>query len=164
VAQHRGGNTPFSADITHQLRDDVEQQVVIVRAFDRAKDLTQPRGKQYWREQSESIFYTPTMGIWQPVWLEPVPARHIDSVLLVSDIDTCTLTAEIGIAGGDPTGLSVEVEVSLDREQVARTIVRATSSTVALVVAMATPCTLPPYAPCDDWKGCALWSPEHPVL
>ncbi|KAI9772788.1 MAG: hypothetical protein M1839_002289 [Geoglossum umbratile] len=164
VAQHRGGCTPFSADITHQLLDDAEQQVVIVRAFDRAKDLTQPRGKQYWREQPESIFYTPTTGIWQPVWLEPVPAQYIDSVLLVPDIDTCTLRVETGIAGGDPTGLSVEVEVFFGREQVARGIVRAASSTVALVVAIATPCTFSPYIPCDDWKGCALWTPEHPVL
>lgn len=44
--------------------------VTPVRAFDAPHDLTQPRGKQYWRAKSESIFYTPSTGIWQPVWIE----------------------------------------------------------------------------------------------
>ncbi|KAH0559551.1 hypothetical protein GP486_003935 [Trichoglossum hirsutum] len=164
VAQHRGGNTPFSADITHQLCDDVERQVIVVRAVDRNDDLAQPRGKQYWREQSENIYYTPTTGIWQSVWLEPVPVRYIDHVLLVPDIDTCTLRAEIDIAGGGHTGLSIEVEVSHNGEQVTRAVVSANPSTTFLAINMDTRGALPPYGDCGDWSGCVLWSPERPAL
>lgn len=162
VAQHRGGHTPFSADVTDQLADAAEQ-VVVVRAFDRTEDLTQPRGKQYWRAESESIFYTPTTGIWQSVWLEPVPARRVDSVLLVPDVDAGTLRADVGIAGGH-SGLSVEVEVSLDGERVASATVRAGSPTTSSTVTVATPGALPPEAHRDHWEGFALWSPEHPAL
>ena len=48
VASHEGGHTPFSADITTALRDDVPDQVIVVRAEDQPADLTQPRGKQFW--------------------------------------------------------------------------------------------------------------------
>src|SRR5262249_31669661 len=32
-------------------------------------------------------FYTPSTGIWQTVWLEPVPKTYIDSLLVEPDID-----------------------------------------------------------------------------
>ena len=41
---------PFHADIA-PLSDDDGPQVIVVRAEDRADDLQQPRGKQYWRER-----------------------------------------------------------------------------------------------------------------
>src|SRR5947208_950258 len=71
VARHEGGHTPFSADITAAVRP--RDNEIVVRADDPATDLTIPRGKQFWRERSEGIFYTPTTGIWQTVWLEPLP-------------------------------------------------------------------------------------------
>jgi beta-galactosidase/beta-glucuronidase len=78
VAQHEGGHTPFSVDITHAARDQGNE--LVVRAEDPLGDRTIPRGKQYWKPVSESIFYTPTSGIWQTVWLEPLPARFITEV------------------------------------------------------------------------------------
>src|SRR5918998_104412 len=77
VARHDGGHTPFSADITPVLRPDGEENVVVVRAEDQPTDLGQPRGKQYWEERPRRIWYHRTTGIWQPVWLEPVPATHL---------------------------------------------------------------------------------------
>ncbi len=59
VAQHEGGHTPFSADVTHALK---ERNVIVVRAEDPSRDVTIPRGKQYWRKESEGIFYTRTTG------------------------------------------------------------------------------------------------------
>ena len=38
----------------------------------------QPRGKQ--SRRPEGIFYTPSSGIWQTVWLEPVPEVHVTSL------------------------------------------------------------------------------------
>jgi beta-galactosidase/beta-glucuronidase len=78
VAQHEGGHIPFSADISTVVRP-LDNEVV-VRAEDPLSDRTIPRGKQYWKPNSESIFYTPTTGIWQTVWLEPLGARSIESV------------------------------------------------------------------------------------
>ena len=51
-------------------------QVIVVRAEDQPLDLAQPRGKQDWEEQPHKIWYHRTTGIWQPVWLEPVPPPH----------------------------------------------------------------------------------------
>lgn len=47
-----------------------------------------PVGKQ--TRNQRHIYYTPCTGIWQPVWLETVPATHITKL----DLD----------AGADGTG------------------------------------------------------------
>jgi beta-galactosidase/beta-glucuronidase len=86
VAFHEGGHTPFSADATPALAE--EENVLVVRAGDPSRDATIPRGKQYWKERSEGIFYTRTTGIWQTVWLEPVGRRRFDSLRLTPDVDT----------------------------------------------------------------------------
>src|SRR5207302_7276478 len=46
--RHRGGYTPFHADITDLLIRD-GPQTVVVRAEDDPHDLTKPRGKQDWQ-------------------------------------------------------------------------------------------------------------------
>jgi beta-galactosidase/beta-glucuronidase len=86
VAAHEGGQTPFSADITAALRDDGEQ-VVVIRAEDAPADLAQPRGKQDWEEEPHRIWYHRTTGIWQPVWLEPVPATRVARLRWTPDLD-----------------------------------------------------------------------------
>ncbi|MDQ4128139.1 MAG: glycoside hydrolase family 2, partial [Actinomycetota bacterium] len=95
VVSHEGGHTPFSADVTHALLDG--ENAVVVRAEDPSRDVTIPRGKQYWREESEGIFYTRTTGIWQTVWIEPVGRRRIDSLRLTPDLDAAALDIEVGV-------------------------------------------------------------------
>src|SRR4029453_2143286 len=56
VAQHEGGHTPFSADITPALRGDAADQVIVLRAEDLPRDLAQPRGKQGWRDRPHIIW------------------------------------------------------------------------------------------------------------
>ena len=72
VGQHRGGYDRFSFDITDQLRRDGKDEIVVMVTDPTEND--QPRGKQ--SRRPEGIFYTPTSGIWQTVWLEPVPETH----------------------------------------------------------------------------------------
>jgi hypothetical protein len=86
VASHEGGHTPFSAEIASVLIDGPEQ-VVVVRAEDQPTDLRQPRGKQFWREELRGIWYHRTTGIWQPVWLEPVPITAISEVRWTPNLD-----------------------------------------------------------------------------
>ncbi|KAM3486206.1 hypothetical protein MY8738_000708 [Beauveria namnaoensis] len=104
--RHRGGHVPFDVDITDALDGSAQQAShrVTVRVYDSAYDLAQPRGKQYWGAQPESIFYTPSGGIWQSVWTEVVPrARIADSshgtVLRSNDIEEGILHSTISVLG-----------------------------------------------------------------
>jgi beta-galactosidase/beta-glucuronidase len=93
VARHEGGHTPFSADISHVVGR--SGNVVVVRAEDPLADRTIPRGKQHWTATPEGIFYTATTGIWQTVWLEPLPARSIERLRLTPDLDSGTVEVEV---------------------------------------------------------------------
>jgi len=79
LAAHRGGYDPFSVDITDALAPEDSQELV-VGVFDPSDGGDQPRGKQV--RKPESIWYTPSSGIWQSVWIEPVPEFRIDSLHL----------------------------------------------------------------------------------
>jgi beta-galactosidase/beta-glucuronidase len=115
VAFHEGGHTPFSADVTPALAEG--ENVLVVRAEDPSRDATIPRGKQYWKERSEGIFYTRTTGIWQTVWLEPVGRRRFDSLRLTPDVDAACVDVEVGVEGYEP-GLSLRLVVSLGEEMI----------------------------------------------
>lgn len=156
VAHHRGGHTPFTGDLTDAL---AEENVLVVRVLDRTTDLTQPRGKQYWRPESESIFYTPTTGIWQTVWLEPVPARRIGTLALVPEVAIGSLHAEATPVGPVRSGDTVEVEVRLRETFVARAERAVAGESARLTVVLADSPSREPGGP-----GFELWSPEHPVL
>lgn len=97
VASHEGGHTPFSADISTVVRP--AGNVVVVRTEDPLADKTIPRGKQHWTAKPEGIFYTATTGIWQTVWLEPLPARGIESVRVIPDPDSGTVHVEVEAEG-----------------------------------------------------------------
>jgi beta-galactosidase/beta-glucuronidase len=72
VGFHDGGYTAFSFDITDQLK--AGRNEVIVAAFDPSTGDGM-LGKQSLKPGG--IFYTPSSGIWQTVWLEPVGAAHV---------------------------------------------------------------------------------------
>ena len=92
VGEHSGGYDPFSFDITPYLKKS-GKQVLRVKVQDASDNGFQPRGKQC--IINTSIWYTPVSGIWQTVWLEPVPTARIEKYYAVSDIDTGTLTVEV---------------------------------------------------------------------
>jgi len=108
VARHEGGHTPFSADITAVVRRGHNE--LVVRADDPATDRSLPRGKQYWAEKPEGSFYTATTGIWQTVWLEPLPLRHITSLRLWPRLDERAL--DFDVETSDPDA-HVNVNVTL---------------------------------------------------
>lgn len=116
VGGHRGGHVPFDMDITDALEGyNKNEHRLTVRVYDSAYDLTQPRGKQYWGAKPESIFYTPSSGIWQSVWLETMPATRIanssqGTVLRSDDIHTGVLHARIAVQGR-PAGAQFSVQI-----------------------------------------------------
>ena len=71
VGRHRGGFSPFCCDLKGIVKSG-ERVVVTVRARD-TREFPQPRGKQAEVYGPEGCLYLRTTGIWQTVWMEPVP-------------------------------------------------------------------------------------------
>jgi Glycosyl hydrolases family 2, TIM barrel domain/Glycosyl hydrolases family 2, sugar binding domain/Glycosyl hydrolases family 2 len=92
LGEHRGGYDPFTFDVTAALKPEGEQEL-IVGVWDPTDKGTQPRGKQV--TNPRGIYYTPTTGIWQTVWLEPVPEAYIDSLKIVPDAEAGTVSITI---------------------------------------------------------------------
>ena len=141
VGRHRGGYDGFSFDITDELHwTSVEEITVVVQD---PTESNQPRGKQ--SRNPEGIFYTPTSGIWQTVWLEPVPYVCIDRLTFTPELDAQLLRLKVA-ANGSSDALRVEAEAFADGKPVGR--VEGLANT-ELRLPLASP---------------HLWSPEDPFL
>lgn len=114
AVEHAGGQTPFSADITPLLTSG-ETQVIVVRAEDEPRDLQQPRGKQYWEETPGYIWYHRTTGIWQPVWLEPIPRVAIAELRWTPDVDRFGVGLTLRLDRKPVTGCRIRVRLIGDR-------------------------------------------------
>ncbi|MCX4361979.1 MAG: glycoside hydrolase family 2 [Clostridia bacterium] len=79
---HIGGYTPFEIDISQYIKDDNIIDVYVVDPSDTAPIA---RGKQ--KIKHGGIWYTPTSGIWQSVWIEYVPEVYIQSLKITPDFD-----------------------------------------------------------------------------
>ena len=124
AAHHVGGQLGFSADITDYLSP--SENILCVRVRDDHSQLDIPRGKQFWKERSESIFYTATTGIWQSVWLEPVSPTHIQQVRITPLYDEKAVRFEYQLAG-EFRGALLEADVSFDGKQAVCVAVQAQS-------------------------------------
>ncbi|MEU0877473.1 PA14 domain-containing protein [Lentzea sp. NPDC005914] len=98
VAEHSGGYTAFSTDITDALKRGGEQEIVV--AVTDTTGPNQPKGKQ--SRDPGGIFYTPSSGIWQTVWMEPVPDKGIDDIKMTPDLTTNELALTVKSAGNTP--------------------------------------------------------------
>ncbi|MFN2464773.1 MAG: glycoside hydrolase family 2 protein [Candidatus Dormibacteria bacterium] len=156
VCRHAGGHTPFEADITDALRVG-DEQVLVVRAED-SIELEQPRGKQHWGEQPEEIWYDRTTGIWQPVWLEAVPALRIQSLRWTPDIANARLRLDLRLSRA-PVG-PLAVRLVLRRGDVVLVDDRYEASSVSLHREIGLDIGAPSIARRRD----LLWSPEYPNL
>ena len=142
IGGHKGGYDPFSFDITEALNKDATQEI-IVGVFDPTDAGDQPRGKQVMKPGS--IWYTPTTGIWQTVWMEPVVASHISGVLLVPDVDSKKVRVTVHTAGA-AENQSVRVLILDDGKQA-----------VEIEGKIGEELLIPMKSP-------KLWSPSHPFL
>jgi beta-galactosidase/beta-glucuronidase len=138
VGEHRGGNTPFTFDITEAVRDGANE--VTVRVEDEQEGF-QLHGKQTLNPRG--IWYTQVSGIWQTVWLEQVGESHIRDLALLTDAASGTVRVTADAAGRAAT---VEVLVKEGDRQVAKASGVAGKEIVATVA---------------DAK---LWSPSSPHL
>lgn len=83
VGSHKGGYTSFCFDITKHVAPGPNTLFVAVK--DDVRSSLQPKGKQAHLYASSGCDYTRTTGIWQTVWLEFVPERHIQSAKYYPD-------------------------------------------------------------------------------
>jgi hypothetical protein len=95
VGTHKGGNNPFSFDITKYLKKK-GQQVLELSVIDPTDTESITRGKQQLNQRG--IWYTPVSGIWQTVWMETVEESHIVSILPQANISKNTVTLHFDIA------------------------------------------------------------------
>ncbi|GJM75198.1 hypothetical protein HMSSN036_74140 [Paenibacillus macerans] len=155
VAAHEGGHTPFAADITDALKES-GPNVITLRAQDFSRDVTLPRGKQYWREKSELIFYTSTTGIWQPVWIEAVEPIHLRRVYYYPDIDRNEIGIQYVVEGWtEDTEITIRTQISFEGETLAVDECKMTASRQKRRIEL------------HDFNDHGMgrwWSPEHPHL
>jgi hypothetical protein len=110
LGNHQGGYDAFHFDITEVLKPTGEQEL-IVGVWDPTDNGTQPRGKQV--KKPGGIFYTPTTGIWQTVWMEPVHVAHIESLKIVPDVSNGKVLVTV-MTQGITKGLSTTFRVAGD--------------------------------------------------
>jgi len=106
VGNHQGGYDPFTFDATHALKPEGPQKIVL-SVWDPTNVGDQPRGKQV--RKPRGIWYTAVTGIWQTVWLEPVPRRYIHGLKLTPDVDGSKLNVEIATKLTRSDNVTVEV-------------------------------------------------------
>ena len=75
IGIHRGAYDSFFFDVTDFLRNENTLEVYVKNIL---CDNLLPYGKQ--SRKRGGMWYTPTSGIWQTVWVESVPTEYIKSV------------------------------------------------------------------------------------
>ncbi|MEV6170792.1 PA14 domain-containing protein [Streptomyces sp. NPDC051954] len=143
VTEHKGGYDKFSADITDALKPGRTQELIVgvYDPTDAADGENPPIGKQ--RLDPSGIWYTPSSGIWQTVWMEPVARDHVGSLKLTPDVPNSSVSVEAqGVRAGVPI-----TATAYDGKQKVATASGRTGQPLTLTI--------------DDPH---LWSPDDPFL
>lgn len=143
VTEHQGGYDKFSADVTAALKPGRTQELIVgvYDPTDAQGGENPPVGKQ--RLDPSGIWYTPSSGIWQTVWMEPVATDHVDSLKLTPDVKNSRLTVE---PQGVKDGLPVSATAYAGHRKVA-TVTGRTGQPLTLKI-----------------SNPRLWSPDDPFL
>ena len=145
VGTHAGGFDPFFFDITDALIAGDEQEI-IVSVEDPTDTGNQPVGKQ--TLNPFAIQYTAVAGIWQTVWLEPVPITCIERVICSTNITDRSVTVTSYISNAS-ANMSVALTCSANGSVVTQTQCLISQSQTEIVLNIA------------DLR---LWSPDDPFL
>ncbi|GAB3519759.1 glycoside hydrolase family 2 protein [Arthrobacter monumenti] len=156
LGTHEGGQTPFSFDITGHTSTG-EDLTLVVRAQDDPHDVSQPRGKQDWLEDPHVIWYHRTTGIWQPVWLEAVPATHVHNIAWQSDVPAGTVQLDVELSRRPSAAVKVRVELSYGDQHLGTQELATSEPRTRMSCAIARQANGQAYES-------LLWSPEHPRL
>ena len=141
AGSHTGGYLPFSLDVTALLQEGENTLQMMVR--DLSDTSCHAKGKQ--SLERGGMWYTAQSGIWQTVWLEPVPEQYITRVRLTPDYDKGEIRVKV-LTNEPESSFPVQAVVSLRGKQVGTWEVT-TGRTYGL--------------PLGEFES---WSPESPVL
>ena len=144
IATHEGAYQPFSVDVTDYFN--AGNSLLELCVYDPSDTGTQLRGKQ--RLGRGGMWYTAQSGIWQTVWMEVVPATHIDDLRIVADPDHGELLLTAWLEGR--AKLTVDL-VDADKNVVARGASEPAEGVGVVTVSMNIP-------------DAHLWSPDDPYL
>jgi hypothetical protein len=133
VGKHAGGYAEFSFDITSVLKEDTNE--ILVKVFDPTDQGIGQHGKQVL--SPANIYYTPTSGIWQTVWIETVPAASISSLTITPDVDKSVVNVTVNSAASGAVSLIID----------SKTIKGTANKQIAVPI-----------------KNARLWSPANPNL
>ena len=142
VGSHKGGSDPFSFDVSQHLKPGANE--IVVKVADPTSTGDQPRGKQ--TLEPRGIWYTAVSGIWQTVWLEPVPDLHIQEVRATPDLDKGIVTVDVLLNSATAPSDAVRLTARAGNRTVATALIRGNRQA-----------TLSIPKP-------RLWSPDDPFL
>lgn len=148
VVRHRGGFTPFSAELDGVTAGEIV--TMVVRARD-SRDGVQARGKQVTKYANYGCEYTRTTGIWQTVWLEAVPPVHLRRPKITPLLADSSFDVAVPLSRNLP-GATLRVSVSDENGEASTRSIRADldlTPSVRLAI------------PADRVR---VWSPEDPHL
>ncbi len=157
IREHTGGQCGFSADITGALNASGEN-IIVLEARDDPADLEMPRGKQYWKPESESIFYTRTTGIWQSVWLEAVSPMHLASCRITPLFDDRSVRFSYALSAA-PQNVTLTAEITF-RGKAAGTVSVTPTSARGAFDWQIDQSTLSAW----NYQENLVWTPEQPNL
>jgi len=156
LTEHRGGHTPFFADVTDVLNGKTSLEIVL-KAEDDPLDLAKPRGKQDWLEEPHAIWYPRTTGIWQEVWLEKVPAVRIGEIRWTPYIENWEFGLDVTLEGELTTDLWLRVRLLDDGVILADDRYAVLRDEISRRISVTDPGI-------DDFRDHLLWHPHHPHL
>lgn len=145
VGHNRGGHVPFSFNIAPYLQDGSNR--LTLRVEDRQDEL-QPRGKQASSGIPRGCDYFCTTGIWQSVWLEPVPPMRIQSLNITPHLEEGALEVRVFLHA-PALSWRIQIEVRDGDDIVARADENINSASTRVTMAI---------------PGAKAWSPSSPHL
>lgn len=145
LGEHTGGYLPFSFDITDALQDG--NGLLTLRVAAPLDKRFIPHGKQHSQppDDYDGCCFTPSSGIWQPVWLEGRPATHIERLDLRPTADLSGIDIRVKVAG--PRRNEAQLRVSVPDH--GSRMIELTNGEGAITFPIANP---------------QLWSPREPHL
>ncbi|WP_276088056.1 sugar-binding domain-containing protein [Pedobacter sp. JY14-1] len=139
IGSHTGGYTAFSFDITEKLK--AGKNELTVKVYDPTDKGIGPHGKQVLNPGN--IYYTPSSGIWQTVWLETVPEEYIEGLKITPDVDK----GEVSVEVNGPANVAVEVKAFDGKQEIASSRTPRNDDKITLKI-----------------PNAKLWSPDDPFL
>ncbi|WP_213013353.1 AbfB domain-containing protein, partial [Paractinoplanes toevensis] len=140
LGTHEGGYDKFSYDISGVLQSGANE--IIVGVWNPVETQDIPVGKQ--RISRGGIFYTPSSGIWQTVWLEPTNSARITRLDTTPNVAAGGL--DLIVQAANASGQSVTAQVVSGG-----TVVGTATGTVGTSFRVTVP-------------NARLWSPDDPYL